>query len=104
MRKAKDIIVELSKTLKTQFNGSVKDIILYGSRARRDNDVYSDYDIMVLVHRRTRKLQDKICDTLWGIGYKYNVSISPFVYEKEKFDGDKYEPLFINVRREGVKI
>lgn len=98
------IMKQLSEVLKKTFKKEIKDIILFGSRARGDYEPDSDYDIIVLVDKETKELDDKIFELTWKIGFEHNVSISAFVFEKSIFEKDKYEPLFMNVRKEGVLI
>lgn len=100
-----DIIVqELSEALKKEIGPAIRDIILFGSRARGDSSPDSDYDILVLIEKETKEMEDKIFSTSCEIGWRHNVIITVFVHNKGYFDGRKYEPLFMNIRREGVRI
>lgn len=98
------IIKQLSETLKKEIGKSIKDIILFGSRARGDSYPDSDYDLIVLVDRETKELEDKIFNLSCEIGWEHNVIITVFVYKKSYYDRKKYEPLFMNIRKEGVHI
>ena len=62
-------------------------IILFGSRARRDNKSQSDYDICVIkrgiAHRR--KLAMKLYRDLYGVGVAVDVIVeTPEIFDKEK--------------------
>lgn len=98
------IIQELSAALRKKFGNHIMDIIIFGSRARGDYQEDSDYDVIALVDVKTRELRDKIYEVTGDLGFAHNVTISIFVYEKERFEKDKYEPLFMNVRREGIYV
>lgn len=98
------IIKELSETLKKELGTSIKDIILFGSRARGDSYPDLDYDLIVLVDRETKELEDKIFNLSCEIGWKHNVIIAIFVHEKSYYESKKYEPLFMNVRKEGIHV
>lgn len=80
----------------------VKKILLYGSRARGDFEEWSDYDIMVLISEKNKGIEHRIDKIAWDINYRKLVSIVPIVYAESKFREDKYEPLFMNVRKEGI--
>jgi len=38
------------------------------------------------------------------IGWKYNAVITTFVHDKNYCEDKKYEPLFMNIRKEGVHV
>ncbi len=82
----------------------VKKVILYGSRARGDFQEWSDYDIVVLVSEKNKGIERRIDEIAWDINYKKLVSIVPIVCTETKFREDKYEPLYMNVKREGIAL
>lgn len=98
------ILKELSETLKKELGNSIKDLILFGSRARGEAYPESDYDVLVLVDKETKELEEKIFNISGEIGWEYNAIIIPFVYEKNYYERRKYNPLFMNIRKEGVHI
>lgn len=98
------VILELKKRLLSSFSKNIKKILLFGSRARGDFEQESDYDVIVLVGRADKDLEERICNTAWDFGFEHHVSISVLVFEQTLFENDPYEPLFINVRREGVAV
>lgn len=98
------IIKQLSETLKKEIGKNIKDIILFGSRARGDFYSESDYDLIVLVDRESKEIKDKIFKLSCEIGWKHNVVITVFVHEKSYYEKKKYEPLFMNIRKEGIHV
>lgn len=98
------IIKELSEVLRKELGYKIKDIILFGSRARGDASSESDYDILVLIDKETREVADRIFNMACEIGWKYNVVITTFVHDKRYYEDKKYEPLFMNIRKEGVHV
>lgn len=98
------IIKQLSEALKKELGKSIKDIILFGSRARGDFYSDSDYDLIVLVDQETKELEDKIFNLSCEIGWKNNVVITVFIHEKSYYERKKYKPFFMNIRKEGVYI
>lgn len=100
--KADRVTEQLAKALREKLGGEIQGIYLFGSRARCDFYEDSDYDVIVLVGKKTTELRDKIREIAWEVGWENDALISVFIYEKERFEKDKYEPLFMNVRKEGI--
>jgi len=98
------IVKKVADDLKAELRGQIIDIILFGSRARGDFQNESDYDILVLVTKKTKALRDKIDDIVWEIAWEHNVVITAFIYEKSRFENDRFEPLFMNIQKEGVLV
>lgn len=102
--KKDDVTKQLAKALREKLGEEIQGIILFGSRARGDFYPDSDYDVIVLVNKKTKGLRDRIRETTWEVGWGNGVLITVFVYEKARFEKDKYEPLFMNVRKEGIPL
>jgi len=98
------IILEFKKRLLERFPGIVRHVFLYGSRARGDFERESDYDLIILVDKASKDLEERICVMAWDMGFEHHISISVLVFEQRLFETDLYEPLFMNVRREGVAV
>ncbi len=96
---AQDPIVE-EFARKTKKLPGVKKVILYGSRARGDFQEWSDYDVLVILSKKNRNIENCIDNIAWDINYKKFVSIIPVICTESKFRREKYEPLFINIKRE----
>jgi predicted nucleotidyltransferase len=98
------VLKDLSETLKKGIEDHIKEIILFGSRARGDSSPESDYDLLVLVDKEIKEVEDRIFNITCEIGWKHNVVITAFVHEKDTYKARKYEPLFMNIRKEGVRV
>lgn len=103
-KKPDKVIKLLAATLKEKLGERIKEVILFGSRARGDYEPESDYDVMVLVERKDKELAEAIESITWQINWDYEASITVFIYEQNIFQQEKYEPLFINVKREGLLV
>jgi len=100
-----DPILELfTQRLRKTLGNHIRGVIVYGSRARGDSLPESDYDVLVLVDEYSQVLEDKIDNIAWRLGDEKLVSIIALVVEETEFESDIYEPLFINIRREGVRV
>ena len=104
IKKLDPIVKQVSDTLKKELKEQIKSVVLFGSRARGDFQSESDYDILVLVTKKTKELVDRIDEIVWEIAWEHNVVITAFIYEMSRFENDKFEPLFMNIQKEGVLI
>jgi len=89
----------------TEFEPTAE-VILYGSRARGDENRDSDWDILILTGNdigieRERKLRN----ILYDLEIETGESFSVFVYSRNNWlNVQKITPFFRNVTREGLHI
>ncbi|MEK7395644.1 MAG: nucleotidyltransferase domain-containing protein [Candidatus Poribacteria bacterium] len=79
-------------------------IILFGSRARGDNDEYSDYDCLVIVKENNKSIKEAVLDIEADILYEKDVVFSAFSYTEDELALRKYMPFIINVNKEGIAL
>jgi len=96
------VLSDIRQQINDAFGENALQIILFGSWSRGDEEIDSDYDILLLVRKRTEELEDQVDNIAYQMLDRYGVMVSIFVVEIGLFERDKYEPLFCNVRREGV--
>ena len=84
----------------------IREMYLFGSRARGDEQPDSDYDVLIVTKEKDLPLKDSIYDAVTDVCLKYRRDISLKVFPAEKFDRLKNIPSrFIqNVMAEGIKI
>lgn len=83
------------------------ELILYGSHARGDADIYSDYDLLVLVSRPlTPEMDQRIAFALYALERETDTVLSVQVYERNQWESrlSRSTPFYANVEREGVRI
>lgn len=105
MRKYKgdDRILKLFlQELRRQLGPQLREVILFGSRARGDAAPDSDYDCLAVVDDVSPAIKATIMDLVGEFLYQHNALFSVFPVSEETFQHDIYEPLFMNVRQEGV--
>ncbi len=80
------------------------EFILYGSKARGDNAEDSDIDVMIVVDKRTPKIESAIYDIAFEINLRYDTFISVLLFdEQELTEGPMSEsPIVKSIRREGI--
>jgi len=106
MRKIKaeydPVLTAIKQRLREILSKNAREIILFGSRARRDAERNSDYDILFLVDKKSRLLEDQVDDIAYEMLERYGVVVTIFVDEVKAFQRDQSEPLFCNIRQEGA--
>lgn len=107
MKNKKEIkaIKTASKIIKSSF--PVRDVILFGSKARGDDDLESDIDVLVLTTSAvTYCLRRDIVDSLFEIEQQFDVALSPLIVSVEDWEGGllSVRPIYEAVREDGVKV
>ncbi|RJS73089.1 nucleotidyltransferase domain-containing protein [Methanophagales archaeon] len=97
-------IREYKRRIKDKFEDA--EVVLFGSKARGEGDVYSDIDILVLLDRKVdNSVEEEIFDIGFEVELKYDVVFGVVVYTKRFWDSvGKLLPLHENIEREGVVI
>ena len=83
------------------------DVILYGSRARGDDEATSDYDLLVLIDgEASLEKEDIICRQLYPIELETGKVLLAMVYSRQQWDAPLYRamPFHMNVERDGVRV
>ena len=99
---------EIAKELKERLSKAVDlvDFRVYGSRARGDQDEYSDLDVFIEVEYSDKELEEKIYDITWDVGFENSLYISPLVFTRYEIEDSplKVSPIVKNICEEGVKV
>ncbi|RJR43777.1 MAG: nucleotidyltransferase domain-containing protein [Desulfobacteraceae bacterium] len=83
------------------------EIILYGSRSRRDSNPESDWDLLILVDGPLNdERTDRIRHRLYEVEWKSGEVISSIVRNQEEWNSAIYRalPFHQRVQREGIRI
>jgi len=85
---------------------SVVDIIVFGSRARGDQDEYSDMDVFIEVASLDKELKEKIYDIVWEVGFENFMVISPLICTRDEIENSplRSAPIVKNIFEEGVRV
>ena len=67
---------EIAKELKEKLSKIVHlvDFRVFGSRARGNQDEYSDMDVFIEVESLGKELEERLHDVAWEIGFEYFIS------------------------------
>ena len=105
----KNILKEYVKGLLKIVGEDLKQVILYGSYARGEQDEngeISDIDIMILVdleEDKIKELEKKVIDYSYDLDLKYDILLSPIIENVENYNNrTRYMAFYKNIEKEGV--
>ena len=90
--------------VKDKFGDELQRIILFGSRARGDNDPNSDYDLILIFHNVIPEVKEAILELEGEMLYQYNVVFSSFPLTELDLSRKRFYPFIMNVRKEGIML
>ncbi len=99
----REALLELRDKFLQRFSDA--EIIIYGSKARGDDEKYSDIDLLILVGSLVdRKLKEEITEILYDIELKYDVVFGVIVENRDFWNSPLANamPLHWNIDRDGV--
>lgn len=82
------------------------DLRVFGSRAREENDEYSDMDVFIEVEWLNTHLKNSILDTAWAVGFEHCLVISPLIFTRNELENTplRSSPIVKVIGQEGVVI
>ncbi len=98
------VLDEYLKSLKERFGQRLIKVILYGSRARRDFHKTADYDLIIILDKITKNTYDILDEISGEFLYKYGLVFSALVFTDEEYKKQTYNPLFMNIKKEGITL
>jgi len=106
LEQKEDAAIEaVARTLKSQF--PIEEIILFGSKARGDHDVFSDIDLLLVTTSPLHWKDEKaIVEILFDIGMTHDVIFTPLVVSKEEWKSGLFAqfPIYAEILRDGAVI
>jgi predicted nucleotidyltransferase len=82
------------------------DFKIYGSKARGDDDEFSDLDVFIEIASFDRKTKDLISEIAWEVGLENLIVISPIVFTQDEIENSplRASPILININEEGIRV
>ncbi|MDP2334992.1 MAG: nucleotidyltransferase domain-containing protein [Bacteroidota bacterium] len=99
-------IISLIKS-KINKKDSSAEVILFGSHARGEARIDSDWDILILLDsiNVTRKVEKEYREELFDVELEIGEPISTFVYSKKDWESrHSVTPLYKSIKRDGIII
>jgi uncharacterized protein len=83
----------------------VRDLVVFGSRARGDAEPDSDMDIFVELEDVTPELREQISEIAWEVGFERDRVITTIVATRDDLEHGAMgaNPLMLSIEREGVR-
>ena len=106
MNEKEQYIVSLIQS-KIKKKNSKAEVILFGSHARGEAQIDSDWDILILLDSLhvTRQMEKEYREELFEVELEIGEPISTFVYSKQDWESrHSITPLYKSIKREGVLI
>lgn len=82
-------------------------LILFGSRARGNADLYSDMDVVVVLDGASdEEERDYVRNCAWEAGFKHGIVVVPVVFSRNEWENgpERYSLLVQAVSKEGVNL
>ncbi len=99
-------VVERFKNLMLERGVSLHSVVLFGSRARGDEDEDSDYDVLVVVECLDRAIRGIVSRCAWEVGFEDCLLLVPVVVTTDEIEKSPFRSslLMQAVREEGTVI
>jgi hypothetical protein len=84
----------------------VRQMILFGSKARGDSNTYSDIDVLLIVDREDWRFRHAISGIAADVSLTYDVLIGPRVIGQERWARMRHRriTLYENVQADGIEL
>ncbi len=99
-----DAVSEFQARIQEVLGSRLKELWLFGSRARGDNRPDSDYDFLVVADGDRAELRELVASAENEIMLKSGEVLASVVYTTELWRQARNAPLGMNVQREGRRI
>lgn len=98
------VAVEIKRRLEGRI--PVREVRLFGSRARGEVDESSDLDLYVETEPLTREQRRLISDVAWEVGFERDVVVAPLVLDRGEAEEEAFRAssLFKAIKEEGVPV
>jgi len=95
---------EYANILRQKLGRSLKQIFLFGSYARGDAWEGSDYDILVVVDKRSPGIREKTLDISVEMMNKHEKLFAVLLYDEKEWRIAQDFPLARNIMKEGIQV
>jgi len=99
---------EIAGKLKRRLADAVEllDFKVYGSKARGDDDEFSDLDVFIEVATLDKKARDLILEIAWEVSLENSIVISPLVFSVDETQNSplRASPILLNIKGEGIPV
>jgi predicted nucleotidyltransferase len=98
------VILTFASEARRRIGPHLRELTLFGSRARGDARQTSDYDVLVVVDRKTPQIRDHLLDIEVEILDRYEALVASVLRSADEWQRSRDYPLARNIKREGVRL
>lgn len=98
------VVSKYTDRVRDRLKSRLKNIYLFGSRARGNSWEGSDYDMALIVDKKDRDLEEKILDVSTSLLDQYDVLISTQVFTEYEWQLASKCSLGKNIIRKGIEL
>lgn len=93
-----------AREVRRRLGAHIKDLRLFGSRARGDAQPHSDYDMLVIVDTRSPDIRAAILEIEVDLIDRYEALVTSIVRTEDEWKQRQGTPLALNIEREGRRL
>lgn len=104
MTKNNKILQDLKNYLLQNYEGSIRDVILFGSQSYGDFKENSDYDVLIILDEDyNSKDESNLLDLCYDIDLKYNIILDVHIISTNELSSIRgKQPIFVNAIKSGI--
>lgn len=102
----KEVLHRISSILRNMYPDTIVGVFAFGSRVRGDHSADSDFDVLVIVKRKSAALVDKIIGVFVEEELTSGYFFDPVIKSADSFEQEKksHSPFYENIARDAVPI
>lgn len=101
---ADPVAEEFARQVRARLGTSVRRLVLFGSRGRRDHRSDSDYDMLVVVDERSPAVRETILAIEVDILNRFGCLVASLLKSEAEWEFSQRLPIGLNVAREGIAL
>ncbi len=90
--------------LHQQFSNRVRQIVLYGSKARGDSTPDSDIDILIVLNEEDSQIRRQILTIASRMSLEYDVLLNPVIVSTARFKRQRGFTFYQNAARDAIQL
>lgn len=92
------------RRLQSTYQSQIRQVSLFGSKARGESNTDSDVDVLVIVNQDDRSLRRDIIDIASDVSLEYDILLSPRVISEGRWRARQGFSLYRNIARDALPI
>jgi predicted nucleotidyltransferase len=104
VHRADAVAVEFARMVRERLGPRVLKVVLFGSRARGEGREDSDYDVVVVVDRRSADVREAILAIEVDLMNRHGSLVACLLRDEREWEATRRMPIGLNVAREGVAL